>query len=167
MEVGSSTQASNESFLQRKVVGPVKRLLKANINNEKLALSFALGISLGLFPIPGTTFILCFIATALAGVNPIAIQISNLCMTPLELILIPYFSRLGARLLHVPVAFESPAALLLGLQSDVWGTLSTFRLAIAHSIIGWVFFAPFATAILYFVVCLPLIRRVRSHQRSE
>ena len=51
-------------FLRRRIVIPILDLLRQGITPEKIALSIALGITLGVTPVLGSTSILCFLAAA-------------------------------------------------------------------------------------------------------
>src|ERR1700693_6100509 len=77
-------------------------LLQQGITPEKLALSVALGITLGIFPVLGSTTLLCAIAGLFLGLNQPTLQSVNYIAYPLQLgLLIPFF-RFGERLFHAP-----------------------------------------------------------------
>src|SRR5688500_2901082 len=91
----SDAQPSRPSFLRRRILHPLSNHLKQGHSPEKIALSLALGISLGLFPIFGaTTFICVGVAVSLRLSHPV-IQIANQLMYPIQLPLILVFVRLG------------------------------------------------------------------------
>ena len=75
---------------------------------EKVALSVALGITLGLFPIFGTTTLLCVAAAMALRLNHPAIQITNQLMYPIQIPLIVVFIRLGESMLGAaPIPFSA------------------------------------------------------------
>ena len=61
-------------FLERRVLDPIINLLHQGITPEKIALSLAFGICLGVFPVLGTTVLLCTAATWIFRLNFAAIQ---------------------------------------------------------------------------------------------
>ncbi len=64
-------------FFHRRVVAPIVALLTQEITPEKLALSLAFGIVLGIFPVLGSTTVLCAAAALVFGLNLPAIQLVN------------------------------------------------------------------------------------------
>ena len=67
----------NRGFFDRRVVGPSMALLTQGITPEKIALSLAFGIVLGIFPVPGSTTMLCAAAAVVFRLNLPAIQLVN------------------------------------------------------------------------------------------
>jgi hypothetical protein len=79
-------------FLNTQLVTPLLNLLTQGITPEKLALSVGLGVSLGIFPMLGSTTILCAVFGFLFRVYQPAIQVVNYFTYPLQLILLIPFS---------------------------------------------------------------------------
>ena len=73
----------------------IGRLVGQGHTPEKIALSVALGITFGLFPIFGTTTLLCVVAAIALRLNHPAIQLANQVMYPLQIPLIVVFIRMG------------------------------------------------------------------------
>ena len=72
----------SEGFLKRRLVRPIIELLRQGVTPDKLALSLALGVALGIFPALGWTTALCAIAALVLRLNLPAIQIVNYFMYP-------------------------------------------------------------------------------------
>src|SRR5438105_748195 len=68
--------AATRTSLRRRLARPLIALLTQGHTPEKIALSVAFGIALGLFPIFGTTTLLCVLAGVLLRLNHPAIQVS-------------------------------------------------------------------------------------------
>eukprot|EP00124_Ichthyophonus_hoferi_P003841 Ihof_evm1s364 gene=Ihof_evmTU1s364 len=130
---------------------PVVGVLKAGITPSKLALSIAFGITCGLFPLPGTTIALCFVATLALGLNKIIIQVINLALTPLNVLLIPLWYRLGNLILRRDLLSFTTAEMLKHFKQDFFGTLSQFKDVIVGAIVGWGVIFPFASLLLYLI----------------
>ncbi|HDP80068.1 MAG TPA: DUF2062 domain-containing protein, partial [Spirochaetes bacterium] len=89
-------------------------LLRQGITPEKLSLSLAFGIILGIFPVIGSTTILCAAAAVLFRLNLPAIQLVNYLVYPLQITFLIPFLRAGDRLFgYEPLPLD--AALLVGM----------------------------------------------------
>jgi uncharacterized protein (DUF2062 family) len=87
---------------QRHVIDPVAAQLTQGITPEKIALTLSVGSALALFPILGTTTLLCLLAGILLRLNQPIIQIVNALCTPLHLPVIYFLVRLGSKLFDTP-----------------------------------------------------------------
>ena len=65
----------------------LSKLLKQGLSPFKLALVIALGITLSVFPILGTTTVICTLVALLFHLNLPAIQLANYAAFPLQVIL--------------------------------------------------------------------------------
>lgn len=96
---------------------------------ETMALSIAVAVVLGVFPVYGCPTLLCAAAALLLRLNLPAMQLVNLLTSPLQLALLGPFGRLGGRLVHVPaaaVAHPNLGQIAAGLGA-----------ALAHAVAGW------------------------------
>ena len=55
-------EGMKEGFFRRRVARPILELLRQGVTPEKMAMSLALGVALGVFPVLGTTTALCALA---------------------------------------------------------------------------------------------------------
>ena len=138
---------------------PLLALMRQGVTPEKLALSLSLGTAIGLIPILGVSTAICALLAVLLRLNMPAIQLVNYLLTPVQLLLIIPFLRIGERLAGAPrfaVTLESG----LGLLSR--GILDAVRIlwdAIVHATLGWMALAPAGAALLYFTL-RPVFRRL-------
>jgi len=65
------------TFLRRRIWAPLQGGLRQGVTPEKLAFSSAVGASLGVFPVLGTTSLLCVLAAAVWRLNQVGIQVAN------------------------------------------------------------------------------------------
>jgi len=102
---------------------------------ETIALSIALGVVFGMFPMYGCPTLLCAAAAIVLRLNFSAVQVVNYLISPLQLALLVPFNRVGAGLFpaHAPVH-----------NADIWQLGSNSGTAAMHAIAGW------------FCVCVPL-----------
>ncbi|OQB37381.1 MAG: hypothetical protein BWY06_02392 [Candidatus Latescibacteria bacterium ADurb.Bin168] len=146
-------------FVRRRVVSPVVDLLKQGVTPEKIALSMIVGGALGVFPVLGSTTILCTLAAFLLRLNMPAIQIVNYVVFPLQLLLLIPFARFGERIFHAnPIPF-SASEMVAMFQSDFLGSMNALWVTGLHAIVAWCVFMPPA-AVFAYLVLVPGLRRI-------
>ncbi|PYQ20737.1 MAG: DUF2062 domain-containing protein [Acidobacteria bacterium] len=150
-----------KGWLRRRVVGPLGLMLRHGSTPERVAISLALGAALGLFPIVGTSTLLCFAAALAFRLNHPAIQLANYLMYPFQIPFILLYVRFGEALLASPPVPFDPRMLAVSLRADPAAFFARFGLAAGHAVVGWSAAAPFLVGTLYAAV-LPLLRRVRA-----
>jgi uncharacterized protein (DUF2062 family) len=153
-------------FWTRRVRRPLVALLRAGATPEKLALSLGLGAVIGIFPVLGTTTLLCVVAALLLRLNPVAIQITNYLVYPAHLALLLPFVRAGERLYGAPPVPLSLAVLRASFAADGLGTLARFGGTVLHAVTAWSLAAPLLVAATYFTF-LPLMRRLAARSRVQ
>ena len=139
-------------FLRRRLVAPLLALLRQGVTPDKLALSVALGVVIGLVPVLGVSTALCALVALALKLNMPAIQLVNYLLTPVQLILIIPWLRFGEALTQsprFPITLESGLALLSRGVIDAVVVLGT---AILHATVGWLVLAPLIAFVLYRVL---------------
>jgi len=141
---------------QRHVIDPIAVQLTQGITPEKIALTLAVGSALALFPILGTTTLLCILAGVLLKLNQPIIQMVNALCTPLHLPVIFLEFKVGSWLFHSPTPH---LGILMNhlLWSDPAGFVERFGLTALHAIAVWAVIAPLWVLVLY-VLALPVLR---------
>ena len=147
-----------QSFFYRKLVGPIIDLLRQGITPEKIALSLAVGICLGVFPVLGSTTILCTLAAIVFRLNLPATQLVNYFVYPLQVALLIPFIRFGEIIFRAPHVSLSLAIIFDSLKRSAWQTTKTYWTPGWHAMIAWCLVGPLATWILYLVLA-PMLRR--------
>ena len=99
--------------LGKRLADLIVGLLTQGITAEKIALSLAFGIMLGVFPVLGTTSLLCLIVAILFRLNLPAVQLVNILVYPLWFLLLVPFIRVGERLFGAPPAITISQILAL------------------------------------------------------
>ncbi len=152
-----------ESFVYRKLVRPLLDLLRQGVTPEKIALSVALGVVLGVFPALGWTTALCAIAAFALRLNLPAIQVVNYFMYPVQPALLLPFFRLGEKLFgakHLPLSITQIFDLI---HASVWSAIKLLWTTTWHAIVVWGLLAPLVIGMIYFVLT-PLLRRALRRQ---
>ena len=145
--------------LRRWLVGPVIAQLSRGTSPERLAWTIALGIVLGVFPIMGTTTLVCLSAGWLLRLNQPVLHVFRSVVYPLHLALILVFIRIGERMHGVPLIQFSIPQLLSRFKDDPLQFARDFGLAAWHGVTAWLLVAPVAAVLIKFAV-LPLLRRM-------
>jgi len=148
-----------ERFFRRRIARPILELLGQGITPEKMALSVALGVALGVFPVLGTTTALCALAALILRLNLPAIQIVNYFVYPLQIALLIPFFRMGEKLFSAPHLPLSITQIVAMAQASFWGATRFLWTTIWHSIVAWCLVAPVFVAVEYGIL-VPLLRRV-------
>lgn len=161
MEYSSHSSGSEKSQSWRgRVMAPLFALLRQGATPEKLSLAIALGFVLGIFPILGTTTLLCIAVIFALRLNQVAAQVGNGLSTFFFIALVIPFVRLGEQLTGAD-AFPLAIDRLRDVAKQGAGVFfKTFSVAILHGVLGWMVVAPIVAAVLYFAL-LPLVRRMR------
>ena len=141
----------NKGFFYKKAVEPVVALIKQGISPEKISLGMACGIILGVFPVLGSTTILCGLAAIIFRLNLPAIQLINYMVYPLQLVLLIPFFHLGNLLFQIEPLPLSAQELITLLRSDLWGTVRAFWSTTLHAIVAWLLVSLPTFLLLHFV----------------
>ncbi len=147
-----------ERFIHRRIVQPVVALLTQGITPEKIALSLAMGIVLGVFPVLGSTTLLCAAAAVVFRLNLPAIQLVNYIVYPLQLLLFVPFIRAGELLFRSRTLQLTLAQMVAMARADPRHAISSLWVATFHAISVWLLVAPMATFFLY-VLLAYLVRQ--------
>jgi len=144
---------------RRRLVAPVVAQLMVGISPERVAWAISLGVVLGVFPIMGTTTLVCLVAGCLLRLNqPILHVFSNL-VYPLHLVLILVFIRLGERFHGAPRMSFSITQLLDRFKDDPLQFARDFGVSAWHGVSAWLLVAPVAAVLVKFAV-MPVLKRL-------
>jgi uncharacterized protein (DUF2062 family) len=155
-----------EGFFRRRIVRPIVELLRQGVTPEKMALSLALGATLGVFPVLGTTTALCALAAFIWRLNLPAIQIVNYFIYPFQIALLIPFFRLGEILFDAPHLPLSIAQILATVHANFWAATRFLWTTIWHAAVAWCLIAPVFVALAYLIL-VGLLRRIARRQTKE
>ena len=141
-------------FLRRRIVIPILDLLRQGITPEKIALSIALGITLGVTPVLGSTSILCFLAAVLLRLNAPAIQLVNYLVYPLQFALLIPFIRMGEWIFAARPTGISLAQIGNLIRADAWNAIATLWTATMHALVAWLAIGSLASVVIYLLLAL-------------
>ncbi|MEJ1966350.1 MAG: DUF2062 domain-containing protein [Gammaproteobacteria bacterium] len=136
-------------FMRRRVVDPILDLLRQGVTPDKIALSLAFGLGLGIFPVLGLSTVLCTLVAIALRLNLPAIQLVNYLASPLQLALIIPFVRVGEHLLGLKA---QPLSVSEGFRIMATGVAHAVVMlwdAIVHAALGWIVIGPLLIYALY------------------
>jgi uncharacterized protein (DUF2062 family) len=146
------------SWTYRKLIQPFLELLKQGVTPEKLALTIALGVSIGVMPVIGTTTMLCTLAAIVLRLNLPAILLVNGLVYPLQLALLVPFLRAGAWIFRVDGPKLSIAEIFKLIRTDTWHAVTTLWIATMHALVAWLIAGCAATGVIYLILVTLLSR---------
>ena len=153
-----------EAFWKRKVVSPVVELLRQGLTPEKIAITLALGITLGVTPVIGSTALLCTLAAIVFRLNLAAIQLVNWLVYPLQLVLLIPFLRLGAWMFGTKSSELSVTYIFALIRTNLFSAVAILWTVTIHAIVAWLLLGSIATGLLYLLL-LPVLSTMRDQLR--
>ncbi len=151
-------------ILQKRVVQPILALLTQGITPEKIAMSVVFGVALGIFPVLGSTTLLCALTAAVFGLNLPAIQIVNYFVYPLQLLLIVPFMRLGARIFSGAKVGWSLTQMLEMFRADHWHALKVLWVVAVQAVGAWLLAVP-PLGVVAYLLLVWVLRRVAARKK--
>jgi uncharacterized protein (DUF2062 family) len=145
--------------IRRRVIQPFLELLKQGVSPEKIALTIALGVSLGVTPVIGSTTMLCTLAAVALRLNLPAILIVNGLVYPLQLMLVVPFLRAGAWLFRVDGPKLTVIEIFRLIRASVWHATTTLWIATMHALVVWLIAGCVGGGVVYLILAA-LLRRV-------
>ncbi len=136
-------------FSKAHVLDIIGKTLKQGTTPKKLAITCALGAVMGIFPIIGTTTLICFAISIFFQLNVPIIQLVNYLMTPLQVILIFPFIKAGTYALNLKPFAYNKDQFIDQFQNNLWTLLKESGAVVAAGIGMWLVVAIPLFFILY------------------
>ena len=140
------------SFIQKRIITPVFTFLKQGITPHKLALSIALGFVIALFPVLGSTTLLCALVAWALRLNMPAIQLINYVAYPLQFVFFLPFIRLGEFLFDAEKMPFSIPQIYEMFKKDLLGAIDTLWWTTMHAIVAWLLICPIVALVAYLIL---------------
>ena len=145
-----------DGFLYRRLIAPILTLLTQGVTPEKIALSLAVGLVLGVFPVLGSTTFLCTAAAIIFRLNLPAVQLFNYLVYPLQLLFVVPFIRMGEKLFGAMPLKLSLAQMLALAHADLRHSIAVLWLAGLHAVAAWMLIGPPFMFLLYVLLARAL-----------
>ena len=161
--IGSPAERK-QSLWTRRVVAPIVAQLTQGVTPEKIALTIALGLALGIFPVLGATTILCAVAAGWLKLNQPIIQLVNYAVYPVQVFAIIPFYRAGETLFRQPHTPLSIPMLVERFRADSAKFLVDFGMIAVEGVVVWCLLAPIVMSAVYFLM-RPSLRALAGRAR--
>lgn len=139
-----------------KITKWAKSLLQEGMEPKKIALCVALGTALGIFPVLGTSSLICMLAAFTLRLNLPAIQAVNYLVYPMQIILLGPFYGFGGWLFGQQHRLSGGESLIYRLQNDLWKTIAEIWDLTLYAVFTWLMISPFLVLLIY-SISKPLI----------
>ncbi len=124
-------------FFRNKIVQPSLTLLRQGTSPGKLALTIVLGFIISIFPVIGTTTVLCTIVAIVLKLNLGIIQSVNWLAYPLQILLLVPFIEFGIFISDMKISIISVQQIKAVFNTGfIYALQTTWRILIG-GIIGW------------------------------
>jgi uncharacterized protein (DUF2062 family) len=143
---------------QRRLVDPIVAQLTQGLTPHKIALTIAIGSAIAMFPLLGTTALLCLLVGIFMRLNQPIIQTVNLACAPIHIPFIYYSFIWGKRIFGDPIRFDWRHMFRL-LREHPLQFLQDYDQTVYHAVFVWAVLAPFWAAAIYYVA-LPILRGI-------
>lgn len=160
------THPEHHSLFYRRIALPLLALLRMGTTPEKLAWSLAAGVAAGICPLPGSTTILCFAFIFLFRLNPVAGQIANHSMYPVQIALIFPFIRAGEHLFHtgpLPIDLKD---VMSRTRIAPYATVKLLWLWEWHAMVAWAIACLVLTPVLALALT-PVLRHTMAYRERQ
>jgi uncharacterized protein (DUF2062 family) len=156
-----------ERAWRRRTLDVVVGQLRQGVTADKIALTLAIGLIFGLFPIFGTTTALCVMAALWLKLNQPLMQLVNWFAAPLQLPGIYLFVRIGERLTHSPPVQFSLPGLVQQFRASPLQFLRLFGMTGLRAVLAWLLIAPVIAVVVYVALLTPLRRMARLRRSAN
>ncbi len=123
-------------WIKRKVLVPIKRALKNGISQRRLAISLALGITIGLFPFYGITTLLVGAVAWALRLDFLVMQAVHYIVSPIQIALFIPFFKAGNIFINQDVDFTASSFIAL-FKENFWHALREFWMINLGAILIW------------------------------
>lgn len=153
----TATGAATESWWRRRVLAPLMIQLRQGTSPKMIAVTLAAGCVLSVFPVLGSTTILCAIVAAGFGLNQPLIQTVNYLLYPAQIALLFPLYRAGEWLFRQPPV---PLFSLSELTARFWNSPGQFfvdyGLVAVYGMVAWALIALPTFVLLVLVLHAPI-----------
>ncbi len=147
---------------RKSILATLSQALKQGTTPHKLAATCAIGVVVGIFPILGTTTLLCLGIAILLRLNIAILQLVNYLVTALQVLLILPFIQAGIYLFGLkPFAYTQEELITL-FKNDFWHLLHESGRSISAGIGAWLLISVPVFILIYYP-CLFLFRKWSKH----
>ena len=138
--------------MKKKLLQSLSKLLKQGLSPAKLSLVVALGITLSIFPVLGTTTLICTLVSIFFNLNLPAMQLANYAAFPFQIILFFPFLKLGETVSKFSLDPLSKIQLISTFDEGIFYAIEKLSNYLLVACLGWSLAVLPIYIILYFLI---------------
>ena len=146
------TKEKIKALFNNKYVVPVKKLLMQGISPKSIAFGIAGAAVIGVFPVLGSTTILCTAFALAFRLNLPLVQLINFTVYPLQLILLVPFMKLGEILFNIEKLRYGLNDIVKMIGDNTLHAIAVLWNVTMQAIGAWIIVAPVAALGIYFIL---------------
>ncbi|MBA7538229.1 hypothetical protein ES705_30503 [subsurface metagenome] len=142
-----------QGWATRKFLLPLKKAIKEGISIERLSVSLALGIIVGLIPLYGVTTVIVGLIAISLRLNFVLMQVAHYIVHPIQIALLIPFLKMGDAVIKTSEVSFSVHQYIHLFKTDFWSTLQELWLVNLSAIGIWLILSiPLFLALYYILV---------------
>jgi hypothetical protein len=157
LDPAKASPTGKPSFWRRWVLNPIVKQLTQGTSPAKIAQAIAYGVTIGIFPIIGSTTLLSILIGIPLKLNQPILQVFKSLATPLQWTLVLGFYRLGEILFNAPHVSLSIPKMMERFFAEPGPFFRDYGMTALYGIAVWCLIAPLLLAAIYFT-SRPLIQ---------
>jgi uncharacterized protein (DUF2062 family) len=146
------------AFFKEKIVQPLLGFLKQGVTPKKMALTLSLGLVFGIFPVIGTTTLICTALALAFRLNMAIMQLANYLAYPLQIIFLIPFLTLGTKVFGSENKHFSLEQMLEMFGNDFWTALQSLGMSQLYAVLIWAFFS-LPLGFLVYIILFQVFKR--------
>jgi uncharacterized protein (DUF2062 family) len=150
-----------KKIFNSKYVQPIKKLLMLGTSPKKIAIAIAGALVIGLFPVLGSTTLLCTVFALTFRLNLPLVQLINYSVYPLQIILILPLMKLGTMVFGFEKLKYGFNEIVSMISHDTLHAIAVLWNVTMQAIGVWLLFAPLL-AFLVFSILHPLFKCIKN-----
>jgi len=149
-----------KNLFNNKYLNPIKKLLTQGTSPRMIAIAIAGALVIGLFPVLGSTTLLCTIFALMFRLNLPLVQLINFPVYPLQLILIIPLMKLGTMVFGFEKLKYGFDEIVNMISKDTLHAIAVLWNVTLQAIGVWLLIAPFI-AFLVYLILHPVLKSVK------
>lgn len=154
------------NFFHKKYVNKLLEFLKQGTSPKELALAVSIAFVLGIFPVIGSTTILCTLFGLAFRLNLPLIHLINYSVYPLQLVLLVPFMKIGEMIFGFEKLSIGLSGIIDMIKDNIFNAISVLWDVTLQGIGAWLITAPIIALIL-FAVIHPVFIKMESNLKKQ
>ena len=149
--MNDAPEQPRESLWKRWVVKPVMAQLTQGTEPRQIAKAAAVGVTFGVFPLLGTTFLMTMLVGVPMKLNQVILNLSRELVYPVHLASVLLFIKAGEWLFSVPPTPLSITLLIERFEAAPGKFFADFGMLAVYGVCVWALIAPVLFALIYVI----------------